>query len=257
MPTVWRRIVKMIEKNRFNSAIYAGETFHERFVPKSHKFKYQIMMFWLDLDEIDELDNQLTLFKKNRFAWVQYKRADFLGDPQTDLKQAVLNKMSSLANQPLQGKVYLLSPLRILGMYFSPVNFYYLQNAHGEFSHLLAEVSNTPWNERHCYLVDLKTQDDAKKAFHVSPYNPIDMIYQWRISKPDNTLNLTLECHKQEKYFMAAIALKKSPLSNTSMRRTLMQFPSMTIKTVWGIYWQAIKLFCKRMPIYNHPGKPL
>ena len=244
----------MSKVSALSSAIYSGETYHERFVPKSHKFKYQIMMFWLNLDEIDRLDEQLSLFKKERFSWVQFKRADYLGDPQSDLKESVLNKMSSLAEKELQGKIYLLSPLRILGMYFSPVNFYYLENQDGKFTHLLAEVSNTPWNERHCYLVDLITQENTDKAFHVSPYNPIDMVYQWKVSSPGEKLNLKLECHKEEKHFTAAISLKKSPLTNGTLQQTLFQFPSMTIKTVFGIYWQAARLFFKRVPIYDHPG---
>lgn len=243
--------------NNMNSCLYIGETYHQRFVPKSHKFSYQIMMFWLDLDEVQTLDSSLQLFSANKFNWIQFKRSDFLSPDKENLKDEVLNKMSTLAGQQLSGKVYLLSPLRILGIYFSPVNFYYLQDNNGNFSHMLAEVSNTPWNERHCYLVNLAQQGDTQKAFHVSPFNPIDMQYKWRIKEPGEKLNLTLECHKEDKHFTAAIALKRHELSQQAMRKSLLQFPHMTIKTVFGIYWQALKLFVKKMPIYDHPGKPV
>lgn len=238
----------------FNSGLYIGETYHERFVPKSHKFTYQIMMFWLDLDEITKLNNELSLFSQQKFNWIQYKRSDFLSQEHEDLKDEVLAKMSSLAGKPLSGKVFLLSPLRILGIYFSPVNFYYLQNKDGNFTHLLAEVSNTPWNQRHCYLVDLASQDETQKAFHVSPYNPIDMQYKWHIRQPNEKLRLKLDCHKQDKHFTAAIALNKVALNNATLRKSLFQFPHMTIKTLLGIYWQALKLFIKKVPIYDHPG---
>lgn len=241
---------------QFNSGLYVGETYHERFVPKSHKFTYQIMMFWLDLAEVEQLNDSLTLFSNTKFNWIQYKRSDYLKNKTANLQDEALEKMSSLAGETLTGKVFLLSPLRILGMYFSPVNFYYLQNPQGEFTHLLAEVSNTPWNERHCYLVDLKTQNETDKAFHVSPYNPIDMKYKWRIKQPNEKLNLVLECHKKDKHFTAAIALNRISLSNRTLKKTLLQFPHMTIKTLFGIYWQAIKLFIKKVPIYNHQSKP-
>ncbi len=238
----------------FNSSLYVGETYHERFVPKNHRFTYQIMMFWLDLDEVSQLNNKLKLFSQENFNWIQYRRSDFLQNKQGDLKDEVLEKISSLAGEDIKGKVFLLSPLRILGMYFSPVNFYYVQDEAGKFTHLLAEVSNTPWDERHCYLVDLETQDDTDKAFHVSPYNPLDMQYKWRIKQPSVKLNLVLECHKTDKHFTAAIALNRVELNNTTLRKSLLQFPHMTIKTVFGIYWQALKLFIKKVPIYNHPG---
>ncbi|BDX07262.1 DUF1365 domain-containing protein [Planctobacterium marinum] len=246
-------MTQAVTSTNYSSALYIGETWHQRFVPKNHKFKYNIMMFWLDLDEVALLDQKLSLFSAEKFNWVQFRRGDFLTNNQQTLKQEVLQTMSEKAGTPLSGKVFLLSPLRILGMYFSPVNFYYLQNDAGEFSHLLAEVSNTPWNERHCYLVDLKEQKDSDKAFHVSPYNPIDMQYRWNIKPPGNKLFLQLDCLKTDKHFTAAIGLKRMELSNSVMRKSLFQFPHITLKTLFGIYWQALKLFAKRVPIYDHP----
>lgn len=212
-------------------------------------------MFWVDLDEISALAKQLRLFSVEKFNWIQYRRSDFLKNTTADLKQEALQTMSQLAGKALTGKVYLLSPLRILGMYFSPVNFYYLQNANGQFSHMLAEVSNTPWNERHCYLVDLEQQAETEKAFHVSPFNPIDMQYRWNIKPPGDNLYLKLDCIKTEKHFTAAIALQKHALSNKALNKSLWQFPHITLKTLSGIYWQALKLFIKRVPIYDHPGR--
>jgi len=241
--------------HNLNSCLYQGETFHQRFVPKKHKFNYTIMMFWLDLDELNLLDEQLRLFSKTSFNWIRFKRQDFLKQPEMPLKTEALQTMSRLAGKNLKGKVYLLSPLRILGMYFSPVNFYYLQSENGTYSHLLAEVSNTPWNERHCYLVDLAEQQNTQKEFHVSPFNPVNMKYQWHIKQPGEKLQLKLDCLKESKHFSAAIALHRTELNNHTLGKTLIKFPHMTIKTVWGIYWEALKLLIKRMPIYDHPGR--
>ena len=238
---------------QFRSGLYVGETFHQRFRPKQHKFRYRIMMFLLDLDEIKTLSREITLFSSTKFNWIRFKRSDFLKNRGTCLKTEALDTMSKLADKALTGKVYLLSPLRILGIYFSPVNFYYLQNEAGQFTHMLAEVSNTPWNERHCYLVDLENQQDTAKCFHVSPFNPVDMQYRWHIKAPGETLNLKLDCHQEHKDFSAAIALKRTEISNFSMLKSLLQFPHMTLKTLWGIYWEALKLFVKKVPIYDHP----
>jgi uncharacterized protein len=237
------------------SAIYQGQVVHNRLIPKKHHFSYSIFLLWIKLDELADIEKNVSWFSTSKWAPIRFKRTDYLGSPDTPLQQSVLEKMSSLAGTELHGSVFLLSPLRTLGWYFSPVNFYYLQQENGHFSYLLAEVSNTPWNERHCYLVDLNEQQDSQKVFHVSPFNPMDMTYKWKISQPMQQLRLTLSCHQQSKHFVAALDLCKEPLNSSTLKRVVMNIPSMTIKTVVGIYWQALKLFVKRVPFYGHPAQ--
>lgn len=238
-----------------DSALYIGKVFHQRFVPKKHAFDYRIFLFWLNLDEIATVERNVKGFSTRPWSLVRFKREDYLGNPKTALKTAVLERMSELANKRLEGKVFMLGQARMFGMYFSPVNFYYLQQDDGNFSHLLAEVSNTPWNERHHYLVDLNNQIDCDKAFHVSPFNPLDMQYHWKIMQPKQQLALALSCSKGEKHFEASLNLTKRELNSKTLSRVLMSIPSMTIKTVVGIYWQALKLFLKGIPFYGHSSE--
>jgi len=241
------------------SAIYKGKVFHERFLPTQHKFDYDIYLFWLKLSgsELDILTSTIPRFSANGKARVRFKREDYLGAPSTPLDEAVRQKMTSLNNGiALEGDVFMLGQLRMWGMYFSPVNFYYLRDKEsGHFSHLLAEVSNTPWNERHHYLVDLKEQQDTPKAFHVSPFNPMDMTYRWRISEPSRTLSLAMECVRDKKEFSAGFNLTRFTFDEANLTDAMKRIPSMTIKTVVGIYWQALKLFLKKTPLYTHPEK--
>ncbi|MFT4993391.1 MAG: DUF1365 family protein [Paraglaciecola sp.] len=237
------------------SAVYQGLVLHKRYHPKPHKFNYRIFLLWLDLDELDEIDNTVKGFSSRHWAPLRFKRSDYLGDPDQSLKQSVLDRMSQLATKPLSGKVFFLGQVRTFGLYFSPVNFFYLQDASGAYTHLLAEVSNTPWNQRHYYLVDLAEQQDCQKAFHVSPFNPMDMTYKWHIAQPGEQLRLSLSCHKEIKHFTASLNLTRQELNSNQLVNVVLSIPSMAIKTLWGIYWQAIKLFFKRMPIYPHPSQ--
>ena len=240
------------------SAIYKGKVYHQRFKPTQHKFDYDIYLFWLKLEsnELEALSSSLTHFSAHDKARVRFKREDYLGDASVSLKQAVLERMTELNDGiTLKGDVFMLGQLRMWGLYFSPVNFYYLRNTEGKYTHMLAEVSNTPWNERHHYLVNLDTQDDTPKAFHLSPINPRDMTYKWSISQPSSRLSLAMDCVRDDKEFSAGINLTKFTLDNANLSAALKRIPSMTIKTVAGIYWHALKLLLKRTPLYTHPEK--
>jgi DUF1365 family protein len=120
---------------------------------------------------------------------------------------------------------------------------------------MLAEVSNTPWLQRHYYLVDL-SEDSPKttKQFHVSPFNPMDMTYHWEITPPNENLKIILSAHQENKDFVAGMKLNRQPLNRSAIYRVLRTTPFMAIKIIGGIYWQALKLFIKRVPFYGNPG---
>jgi DUF1365 family protein len=234
------------------SAIYQGTVFHARHVPKKHAFTYNIFLLWLKLDEIPALEHKVRFFSASRWAPLQFKRTDYLGDAHTPLTESVLGKMSELAAKSLTGEIYLLGQVRTFGLYFSPVNFYYLRQPDGQYSHCLAEVSNTPWNKRHYYLVNLAEQRNSQKAFHVSPFNPMDMQYQWKIAQPAEKLTLSLKCVKEITHLDTRLNLRRSNMNSKTVFAVLLKIPSMALTTIIGIYWQATKLFFKRVPFYAH-----
>ncbi|WP_301720443.1 DUF1365 domain-containing protein [Pseudidiomarina terrestris] len=240
-----------------SSAILRGRVYHRRLQPTQHQFDYATAQWWVALDELEQLQRQSKLLSTRGFAPLWLRRQDYLRGTQGDLATAVREKMAALAGKRLEGRVFLLGNLRTFGLYFSPINCYFLQPpGQQDYSHMLAEVSNTPWNERHYYLLDLNEELSHDKAFHVSPFNPLDMRYEWQIKPPKMCANhksmIHLAAHKGERHFTATLKLQRQELNRRAIRSVLLRYPINTLTTVAAIYWQALRLWLKRTPVYDH-----
>ena len=236
-----------------SSHLLVGEVRHRRFTPVEHALNYPLFMPCLDLDELDDLEKSVRGFGKRWWHWARFKREDYLGEG--DLKHAVQDKVYELTGVRVSGRVEAVVHLRYLGIYFSPVNFYYLYDEKGNWRYLLAEVSNTPWNERHYYALDAddETTWNHSKQFHVSPFNPLEQQYVWRIKPLNKQLSIHLECHRDNKEFDATLKMAKQPFNSKVLVKHLISTPVMAVKVTAGIYWHAFKLWVKGAPFYSHP----
>ncbi|MES2822997.1 MAG: DUF1365 domain-containing protein [Pseudomonadota bacterium] len=249
----------------FSSAIYQGTVRHRRYSPKKHDFSYRVFMMYLDTQELDKVLSLSPFWSTSRWAPARFKRDDFhknknvTGNPDTSIDEAVRNTVELETGTRPNGPIRMLVNLRYWGYSINPLSTYYCFDKSGEdIIAIVAEVHNTPWNERHAYVLTgddfNKNQSSAfEKKFHVSPFNPVDMIYRWKSTIPTDTLCIHLEnWQKNTKVMDATMILKHQPINAKNLNDILIHFPWMTVKVVMAIYWQALKLWLKGVPTFNH-----
>lgn len=246
------------------SCLYEGKVRHRRLTAPSRDFEYSLFTAYLDLGELESVfaGRWLWSTRAPNIAW--FRRADHYGDPEVPLDHAIRDLVAERTGTRPAGPIRLLTHLRYLGHCFNPVSFYYCFGSDGRtVETIVAEVSNTPWRERHMYVLpeaaNLGSGDDKRydfeKAFHVSPFLAMDMDYGWRFRSPGERLWVHMENRqKGERVFEATLSLTRRPITALELARVLVFRPAMTMKVVAAIYSQALRLWLRRAPFYPHPG---
>jgi DUF1365 family protein len=246
------------------SSIYEGQVSHARAVPVAHAFRYRLFMLYLDLAELPGLLAGSRLWSAMRPALAWFRRGDYLGDPREPLDESVRRLVERATGRRPAGPIRLLTHPRYFGYGFNPVSFYYCFAASDEerLEAIVAEVRNTPWGERHCYVLEASGAGPQRfttdKALHVSPFMPMDLVYDWTFSQPGRGLAVRMALTRGgEHVFTAALDLQRRALTQRRLARMLVTYPFMTLTVIAGIYWQALKLKLRGCPSYDHPAKAL
>jgi DUF1365 family protein len=242
-----------------HSALYEGWLRHRRFMPVGHAFEYPVTLAWLDLSELDEAFRGRWLWSTTRAAPVRFRRCDYLGEPSIPLDQAVRDHAQRELGWRPDGPIRLLTQLRTFGYGFNPVSFYYCFDASGVVQAVIAEITNTPWGERHAYSLQRppggKLRFRFDKRFHVSPFMPMDQGYQWFFSEPGARLAIQMtNLRLGWRVFDATLRLRRREIDGRSLAATLVRFPLAPLRVLAAIYWQALRLWAKGVPFHPHPS---
>lgn len=246
-----------------NSGLYTGSVQHRRFRPAPHRFRFRLFMMYLDLDELPEALDGHWLWSARRAAAARFVRADYHGDPTVPLAAAVRRTVEERTGRRPEGPIRLLTHLRYYGYCFNPVSFYYCFDAQGgHVDAILAEITNTPWGERHSYVLPRTPRMDGvmrfrfAKDFHVSPFMPMDHRYDWRFSPPGRRLAVHMANYDAHgMIFDATMSLRRRELEGRTLARALLAYPWMTAGVITAIHWNALKLWLKGNPVYTHPER--
>jgi len=247
------------------SSIFAGQVSHSRKSPLAHAFSYRVFMAYLDLDELETVFRGRWFWSTQRPALARFRREDHFGDPERPLAECVRDLVRRESGYRPTGPIRLLTNLSYFGYCFNPISIYYCYDESGEkLTTVVAEVTNTPWGERSCYVLadHMNSGNESthryrtRKQMHVSPFMDMDMDYDWLVTTPDE--NLVVRINNQSTsgaFFNAALILKRHEITGRTLASVLFRYPFMTLKVMFGIHWQAFRLWLKGCPVEAHPDK--
>jgi DUF1365 family protein len=252
------------------SALYEGVVIHHRTEP-DHRFTQRVTMPLLFIDELAAASRLHPLVHfdpvgpSRRPHAVRLERSDLLSPSEMTVEEAVAARVEA-AGGKVNGPVAVLGHVRTWGWLFNPLTLYYCFDATGtKVEWTVLEVTNTPWHERHCYVIGPPGRHRVVKALHVSPFLPMGAVYDLRYSAPGKRLSVhfdVLATHRlgarsgpgdDSLLLTASMHLRRHPLDRRGLDRLLWRTPAMTARVSAGIYAQAGLLAARGAPVHHHP----
>ena len=245
-----------------STRLFLGHVEHARHSPVSHRFRYPIYVYGVDLAELPSLERALPLFGHNRFRPVAIYDADYLDNSGHSIREKLLRHLEHAGCGTTVGRVVVVTSARYFHRVFNPVSFYYVFDEKGGLRCNVAEVNNT-FGERHLYILKdpltppghYPVRYRAPKRFHVSPFNNMEGTYEFHFGDLSKGLDISVRLHRDnEKVFEAQLTGRSVALTPFSHLRVLLRHPLMPHLTLPRILWQAAHLyFQRRLPVNTKP----
>lgn len=238
-----------------------GHVVHHRKTPHRHRFKYRMCWCLFDLDQLPQWMDRSKLWRHNRWALFSLRDTDYINSEPRPIKQKLQQFLAQQAGTAFCGQVFLFTHPRFLGYGFNSVNFYFCFEQQ-KLQHIVSEITNTPWGEKHLYWHDCRThaavdgvhEFNFSKQFHISPFLAMDMQYLWRFTVTPENIGVNMAVDKNGVNVMNVVLdTKITPLMENNINSQPWMKWFQPWKMALGIYWQAAKLWFKKTPFYDHP----
>ena len=218
---------------------FEGHVMHTRRAPVVNKFTYPVRVAVISLDSPP--------------SWFMNQSSDHL----------TASEARAFAGAT-RGKVELLTNPRTMGYTQNPISVYYCyKEGDKEVEKCIAEVTNTPWNERVRFCFDSSNgYARVGKSLHVSPF--MDMRGTWLLNapQPSDQLRLVVKVEHPrhgKDFFHAELTARKSESPGLRSEEgglgMLSRYGFQPHRTAILIYWQALVLISKGLPLHPLPTR--
>lgn len=251
-----------------HSGIYIGHVRHRRREP-AHAFRFPMFMVYLDLAEVDAVFSMTRLWGRSRWCPARFRRDDYLRRGDLNLDESVRQCVHEQLGRRPDGPIRMLTHLRYFGYIFNPVTFYYCFDSAERLTAIVAEITNTPWGERHAYVLECDAAEQPggaaagvfrwrfDKRFHVSPFMPMQIDYDWAFKPPDQSVFVHMNLNRPgaTKSFDATLTLTRQEITPARLRGLLLRYPLLTLRVIARIHLEALKLWIKGARVHPHPRR--
>ena len=245
---------------KLRSCLYECKVMHHRLHPKEHRFDYQLFYLALDLDEIDQVAKQVHGLSRNRWNLYEFRDRDHLTLPGINGGTVKEHVLAWIAQQgmilPPETRITLVTLPRVLGYIFNPVSFYFCEDAAGQTQCAVVQVGNT-FREMKPYFIREPERPGffhlvTPKHFYVSPFSELDLFFDFKVNVPDAHLDIHINDRKGEDLvLLSALTGKRQELTTARLAWLTLKFPIVTLKVIFLIHWQALRLWWKGLPFHR------
>ncbi len=241
-----------------------GTVRHRRLRPRGNSFRYPAFFLNLPLRGLDEALSGTSFVRHNRFGLMGFFDRDHGARDGGALISWIEALLAREGIDDADGEIWLQTFPRVLGYVFNPVSFWFCEKADGSLRAVLVEVNNT-FGEQHCYLLAhsdgsvIRNGEElsARKAFHVSPFCTLEGGYRFRFLKAAGRCVARIDYDDASgPLLLTSVSGALRILDDRSALRAFVQHPLFTFLVVARIHWQAVRLFCKRLPFFSKPPRP-
>lgn len=246
-----------------DACLYTGRVMHRRLRPKRYRFAYRVFSLLLDIDRLDSVASRLRLFSIGRFNLLSFYPRDHGPRDGSSLRTWAESLLAARRIDLAGGRIRLLCFPRVLGYVFNPLSVWYCEHADGQLRAIICEVRNT-FGEKHQYVLDnrghpldLAQTWEAEKCFHVSPFLPLGLHYQFHFTAPGQRLRLLIDEYAgTQQVLVATLQGRRRPLNDRTLLRESLAVPFLTLKIITLIHWQALKLWLRGFRFHGKPPAP-
>lgn len=236
----------------------SGQVVHHRFSPKEHRFTNRMYWHLVNTHDLDAWSQQSVFRSHNGLNLYGFKDQDYVSKEKQSIQSKIVAFINQQSDEEFNGEILLMSHPRYLNVGFNSVNFYFCYR-HQQLHYIVSEINNTPWGEKQLYFHDCRQQSlnesgqhdfNFDKSFHISPFVSMNIKYQWRFKVYAEGVDVHMKLLKDDSAIMyVGMQTQWQPVNcGITVKR-----PAQAWKMWLNIYYQAARLWLKKVPFHNHP----